>query len=382
MVSFAGRQPQKLERNFIFFRGFRRNVLTSEVGEKWFENGLREPARPCCFPVLRLRFLRSTRLSIVWFLYSICMETTKNVIQIFVFVHFGAMCAAGFAANAVQNHGFVCRETIKSWNETLHFLEDSDATFWHRRWGKSCMAFVSRPGHAVFPFWGLVSWGPRGFLLWFLSHLHGNHQKCDPDFSSFWSDVRRWLCRKCGPKPWFVCRETTKSWNETLYFSKDSDATFWHRRWGKSGWKMAFVSRPGHAVFPFWGLVSWGPRGFLVWFLQHLHGNHPECDPDIRFPFWSDVRRWLCRKCGPKPWFRLQGNHQKLERKRNLTFFRGFRRNVLTSEVGEKWLENGLREPARPCCFPVLRPRFLRSTRLSNPPTPASARGSAPWEGL
>ena len=131
------------------------------------------------------------------------------------------------------------------------------------------------------------------------------------------------------------------------------------------GSKMAFVSRPGHAVFPFWGLVSWGPRGFLVWFLQHWHGNHPKCDPDIRFSsFWSDVRRWLCRKCGPKPWFRLQGNNQKLER--NLIFFRGFRRNVLTSEVGEKWFENGLREPARRCCFPVLRPRFLRSTRLSS----------------
>ena len=50
----------------------------------------------------------------------------KNVIQIFVFVRFGAMCAAGFAGNAVQNHGFVCRETTKSWNETLYFLEDSD----------------------------------------------------------------------------------------------------------------------------------------------------------------------------------------------------------------------------------------------------------------
>ena len=272
---------QKLERNLTFFRGFRRNVLTSEVGEKWLKNGLREPARPCCFPVLRPRFCRSMKLFLLWFLSHLHGNHQKCDPDFFV--RFGAMCAAGFAGNVVQNHGFVCRETTKSWNETLHFLEDSDATFWHRRWGKSCMAFVSRPGHAV---------------------------------------------------------------------------------------------------FPFWGLVSWGPRGFLVWFLQHLHGNHPECDPDIRFPFWSDVCRWLCRKCGPKPWFRLQGNHQKLERKRNLTFFRGFRRNVLTSEVGEKWLENGLREPARPCCFPVLRPRFLRSTRLSNPPTPASARGSAPWEGL
>ena len=197
-----------------------------------------------------------------------------------------------------------------------------------------------------------------------IQHLHGNHQKRDPNIRfPFWSDVCRWLCRKCGPKPWFRLQGNHQKLERNLTFLEDSDATFWHRRWGKSGSKMAFVSRPGHAVFPFWGLVSWGPRGFLVWFLQHWHGYHPKCD--IRFSsFWSDVRRWLCRKCGPKPWFRLQGNNQKLER--NLIFFRGFRRNVLTSEVGEKWFENGLREPARRCCFPVLRPRFLRSTRLSS----------------
>ena len=62
MVSLAGKPPKAGTKPYIF-RGFRRNVLTSEVGEKWFENGLREPARPCCFPVLRPRFLRSTRLS-------------------------------------------------------------------------------------------------------------------------------------------------------------------------------------------------------------------------------------------------------------------------------------------------------------------------------
>ena len=112
----------------IFFTGFRRNVLTSEVAEKWFENGLREPARPCCFPVLRPRFLRSRRLSNM-VSTAFAWKPPKNVIQIFVFVRFAAMCAAGFAGNAVQNHGFVCRETTKSWNETLYFLEDSDATF-------------------------------------------------------------------------------------------------------------------------------------------------------------------------------------------------------------------------------------------------------------
>ena len=168
----------------------------------------------------------------------------------------------------------------------------------------------------------------------------------------------------------FVCRETTKSWNETLYFLEDSDATFWHRRWGKSGWKMAFVSRPGHAVFPFWGLVSWGPRGFLIWFLYSIcMETTQKCDPDISFrPFWSDVCRWLCRKCGPKPWFRLQGNNQKLER--NLTFFRGFRRNVLTPEVHRgkvvgKW-------PSWAGQAPVLKGFFSRSQRSSMSTTSTS----------
>ena len=59
------------------------------MGEKWFENGRREPARPCCFPVLRPRFLRSTRLSTR--LYSVfAWKAPKNVTQIFVLVHVGA----------------------------------------------------------------------------------------------------------------------------------------------------------------------------------------------------------------------------------------------------------------------------------------------------
>ena len=41
-----------------------------------------------------------------------------------------------------------------------------------------------------------------------------------------------------------------------------------------------------------------------------------------------------------------------------MCFFSGFKRNVLTPGVEEMCLENGSVEPARPCCFPVLRPGF------------------------
>ena len=46
----------------------------------------------------------------------------------------------------------------------------------------------------------------------------------------------------------------------------------------------------------------------------------------------------------------------------NLCFYSGFRRDVLTPAAGEMWSENRPLEPARPCCFPVLKPRFLRSS--------------------
>ena len=41
-----------------------------------------------------------------------------------------------------------------------------------------------------------------------------------------------------------------------------------------------------------------------------------------------------------------------------MCFYSGFKRNVLTSGVEEMCLKNGSVEPARPCCFPVLRPGF------------------------
>ena len=38
--------------------------------------------------------------------------------------------------------------------------------------------------------------------------------------------------------------------------------------------------------------------------------------------------------------------------------YSAFKRNVLTPGVEEMCLKNGSVEPARPCCFPVLRPGF------------------------
>ena len=211
-----------------------------------------------------------------------------------------------------------------------------------------------------------------------IQHLHGNHQKCDPDirFRPFWSDVCRWLCRKCGPKPWFRLQGNHQKLERNLTFFRGFRRNVLTSEVGEK-WLKNGLREPGRpCCFPVLRPRFCRSMKLSTMVSIAFAWKPPKmCDPDFT-SFWSDARRWLCRKCGPKPWFRLQGNHQKLER--NLIFFRGFRRNVLTSEVGEKWLENGLREPARPCCFPILRPRFLRSTRLSNPPTPASARGSAP----
>ena len=177
-AAFARKPPKNVIQIFVLVRfgamcgaGFAGNAVAGpkpylferihtqrfDIGgeEKWFENCLREPARPCCFPVLRTRLLRSTRLSSTVSTAFECkpLKPPKNVVQIFVLVRFGAMCGAGFAGNTVQNHGFVCRETnkswnetlgfagnavqnygfvcgeIKSWNEILSFLEDSDASF-------------------------------------------------------------------------------------------------------------------------------------------------------------------------------------------------------------------------------------------------------------
>ena len=42
-----------------------------------------------------------------------------------------------------------------------------------------------------------------------------------------------------------------------------------------------------------------------------------------------------------------------------LCFYSGFKRDVLTSGVGEMCRKNGFVEPARPCCFAAAEPSFL-----------------------
>ena len=49
----------------------------------------------------------------------------------------------------------------------------------------------------------------------------------------------------------------------------------------------------------------------------------------------------------------------RFEAKTTLCFYSGFKRDVLTSGVGEMCLKNGFVEPARPCCFAAAEPSFL-----------------------
>ena len=47
----------KAHRGCVFYSGFKHAFLISGVGEIWFENGLRESTRPCCFAAAELSFL-------------------------------------------------------------------------------------------------------------------------------------------------------------------------------------------------------------------------------------------------------------------------------------------------------------------------------------
>ena len=56
----------KAHRSCVFYSGFKRTFLTSEVGDMWLENGLRESTRPCCFAAAELSLLAGS-LSLGWF---------------------------------------------------------------------------------------------------------------------------------------------------------------------------------------------------------------------------------------------------------------------------------------------------------------------------
>ena len=98
----------------------------------------------------------------------------------------------------------------------------------------------------------------------------------------------------------------------------DSAVTFWHRHRAKSEAKIAPLDRPGHAVSPLRGCA--GP-GVCCNLRKHWAGNHG----------------FQRTEAGPK----------------TLLVRNGFRRDVLTSEPGEKWGENSFPGPAWPCGFTV-----------------------------
>ena len=93
----------------------------------------------------------------------------------------------------------------------------------------------------------------------------------------------------------------------------DSAVTFWHRHRAKSEAKIAPLDRPGHAVSPLRGCA--GP-GVCCNLRKHWARNHG----------------FQRTEAGPKT---------SLVRN-------GFRRDVLTSERGEKWGENSFPGPAWP----------------------------------
>ena len=90
----------------------------------------------------------------------------------------------------------------------------------------------------------------------------------------------------------------------------------------KCGLKIVLVSRPGHAVSLFWRVFFQGPRGL----------------PCLQLP----------QAC--------QNQHYRTK----TFFFSWIQTQRLTSAEDDMWFENGPRESARPCSFPVLKVFFFK----------------------
>ena len=109
---------------------------------------------------------------------------------------------------------------------------------------------------------------------------------------------------------------------------------------------------------------------FEAWFsdagIAIVDSEPPKCEPNLHFNcFPCNVyhlplpSRETCLTNGFVAAARLFPCRSSLDaRPRCDCFYSGFKRNVLTSGVEEMCLKNGSVEPARPCCFPVLRPGF------------------------
>ena len=57
-VTEVGSRTEAGAKTFLVLNGFSRDVLTPAPGEKWGENSSLGPARPCCFPAPGLRWPR------------------------------------------------------------------------------------------------------------------------------------------------------------------------------------------------------------------------------------------------------------------------------------------------------------------------------------
>ena len=161
------------------------------------ENSRPEPARPCSFPVWRIVF---------------------KVPEVF--------------QNVTKTLGF-------------YFYSGLKRNVWHRRWAKFCWKIVllNRPSHAVPPAAEMSFL--NGFFMCFLM-------------------LRGEICLSMVSQ-----RQGTGVWRnqnvtKTLGFYSGCKRNVWHRRWAKCGLKMVFVSRPGHAVSPFWRFFFKVPKVFRV----------------------------------------------------------------------------------------------------------------------
>ena len=147
------------------------------MSKRWTENGIRESARPCSFPVLRLFFSRCQRSSMSTTSTSLPKPALSHQNLIIFLVHSNVFfdderrnqLFHGIWAARYWNHV----KTVGLWawrnqnvTKTLGFYGGFKRNVWHRRWAKGGlkMVFVSRPGHAVSPFWGFFFQGARATI--------------------------------------------------------------------------------------------------------------------------------------------------------------------------------------------------------------------------
>ena len=106
----------------------------------------------------------------------------------------------------------------------------------------------------------------------FLVHSNGffDDERRNQLFHGIWA-ARYWNCVKTvGLWAW-----RNQNVTKTLGFYGGFKRNVWHQRWAKGGLKMVFMSRPGHAVSPFWVFFFKVPEVF------HVHNFHKPAKTSI-----------------------------------------------------------------------------------------------------